>query len=231
MARKLTSEEFIKKSKEIHGDKYDYSLVEFKNVRGRIKLIYDNVIYEQLAYAHLQGKSPDKTPFKITNEDFIKKSIEIFGNIFDYSLVNCDGVKSKVKLLYDGKVYEQVISDHLYGHLPRGIIKESKGITTIVDYLKNNNIEYVREYYYDDCKNINYLRFDFFLPKINTLIEYDGRQHFESVSIFGGDEALKITQNNDKIKNEYCKKNRIPLLRISYLEDIYLKLERFMNYT
>ena len=97
--------------------------------------------------------------------------------------------------------------------------------------LKNNNIEYVREYYYDDCKNINYLRFDFFLPKINTLIEYDGRQHFESVSIFGGDEALKITQNNDKIKNEYCKKNRIPLLRISYLEDIYLKLERFMNYT
>ena len=29
MARKLTSEEFIKKSKEIHGDKYDYSLVEF----------------------------------------------------------------------------------------------------------------------------------------------------------------------------------------------------------
>jgi len=229
MARRLTSEEFIKKSKEIHGDKYDYSLVDFKNVRSKIKLIYDNVIYEQFAYAHLQGKSPDKAPFKITNENFIKKSIELFGNIFDYSLVECDGMKSKVKLIYDDKVYEQVISDHLYGHLPRGIIKESKGITNIVNYLKNNNIEYIREYYYHDCKNINYLRFDFFLPKMNILIEYDGRQHFESVSIWGGDDALKITQNNDRIKNEYCKKNRIPLLRISYLEDVELILSNYLE--
>lgn len=232
MARKLTNEEFIKKSKKIHGDKYDYSLVDFKNVRGKVKLIYNDVIYEQLAYAHLQGKSPDRLPLKITNDEFINKSIEIFGDIFGYSLVECNGMKGKIKLIYNDKIYEQIVSDHLYGHLPRGIIKESKGITKIVNFLENNNIEYIREYYYNDCKNINYLRFDFFLPEINTLIEYDGRQHFESVDIWGGEEALLKQKINDEIKNNYCIKNRIPLLRISYLEDVNTKLNDYfsMNY-
>jgi hypothetical protein len=97
----LSQEEFIKKSKEIHGDKYDYSLVKFKNVRGKIKLIYDGKIYEQYAYANLQGKSPTK----ITNRDFIKRSRELFSDMFDYSLVKCDGVNKKVKLIYNGEIY------------------------------------------------------------------------------------------------------------------------------
>jgi hypothetical protein len=105
----LSQEEFIKKSKEIHGDKYDYSLVKFKNVRGKIKLIYDGKIYEQYAYANLQGKSPEMLPTKITNRDFIKRSRELFSDMFDYSLVKCDGVNKKVKLIYNGEIYEQTV--------------------------------------------------------------------------------------------------------------------------
>ena len=65
------------------------------------------------------------------------------------------------------------------------------------------------------------------LPETNTLIEYDGRQHFESVDIWGGEDALLKRKINDEIKNNYCIKNRIPLLRISYLEDVNTKLNEY----
>lgn len=66
--------------------------------------------------------------------------------------------------------------------------------------------------------------------KVTTLIEYDGRQHFEPISDFGGEEGFKITQNNDSIKNKYCKNNNIPLLRIPYwdFDNIELILNNFL---
>jgi hypothetical protein len=229
MPKKLTTEEFILKSKEIHGDKYDYSLVNFKNVRSKIKIIHNGVIYEQLAYAHLQGKSPEMVPFKITNDVFIEKSKIIHGDIFDYSLVDCNGSNNKVKLIYKEKLYKQCLSDHLRGHLPRGIIIDSKGVRDIVNILENRKIKYDREHYYEDCKNVNYLRFDFYLPDYNILIEYDGRQHFEVVDIWGGEKGLKKIKINDNIKNNYCEKNGIPLLRISHFENVEDKLNEYLT--
>ena len=227
--KKMTEDDFIRKSKEIHGDKYDYSLVDFKNVRGKIKIIYNGLIYEQIGYAHLQGNSPEMLSIKITDDEFIRRSKEINGDIFDYSLVDCDGSNNKVKLIYKEKVYKQCLSDHLRGHLPRGIIIDSKGVRDIVNILENKKIKYDREHYYVDCKNINYLRFDFYLPDYNLLIEYDGRQHFEVVDIWGGVEGLKKRKLNDEIKNKYCIKNRIPLLRISYLENVEDKINEYLT--
>ena len=227
--KKMTENDFIRKSKEIHGDKYDYSLVDFKNVRSKIKIIYNGVIYEQLGYAHLQGKSPEMVPFKITNDVFIEKSKIIHGDIFDYSLVDCNGSNSKVKLIYKEKLYKQCLSDHLRGHLPRGIIIDSKGVRDIISILEDRKIKYNREHYYKDCKNVNYLRFDFYLPDYNILIEYDGRQHFEVVDIWGGEEGLRKTKINDNIKNDYCKKNGIPLLRISHFENVEDELNKYLT--
>ena len=51
---------------------------------------------------------------------------------------------------------------------------------------------------------------------ILLLIEYDGIQHYKSIEYFGGMESLKSQQRRDKIKNEYCNENKIPLLRIPY---------------
>jgi very-short-patch-repair endonuclease len=227
----LTSEEFIIKSKEIHGDKYDYSLVNFKNVRGKIKIIHNGVIYEQLAYAHLQGKSPEMVPIKITNSEFIRRSKEIHGDIFDYSLLECNGNKNNIKLIHNGVIYDQCTSDHLNGHLPKNLEnmnRISKGVGKIIKNLTDKKIKYIREYKFKDCRNINYLRFDFYLPDYNILIEYDGRQHFESIDLWGGDIEFEKRKINDGIKNDYCKKNGISLLRISHLEDVDSKLNDFL---
>ena len=69
---------------------------------------------------------------------------------------------------------------------------------------------------FDDCKKKRTLPFDFYIPLLNLLIEYDGAQHFESPEIFGGEEGLQERQENDKIKNDYCSKNGIKLVRIPY---------------
>ncbi len=62
------------------------------------------------------------------------------------------------------------------------------------------------------------MRFDFYLPKLNILIEYDGEQHFREVSCFGGEKEFLKRKINDGIKTDYAKNNAIPLLRIPYFE-------------
>lgn len=60
------------------------------------------------------------------------------------------------------------------------------------------------------------LRFDFWLPDINTIIEFDGKHHFKPIEYFGGEYSFKKVKINDQLKNNYCKENNITLLRISY---------------
>jgi hypothetical protein len=50
-----------------------------------------------------------------------------------------------------------------------------------------------------------------------------------SVKLFGGEEGFKKRKKNDDIKNKYCKENRIPLLRISYFEDVNTKLNDYFK--
>ena len=227
MTKRLTTEEFIERSKRIHGDKYDYSLVNYINSSTPVKLIYDGVIYEQNPRNHLNGFKCENIK-GLTQEEFISKSKEIHGDIFDYTILDFSNVRNKVKLIYNGVIYEQLGYAHLQGKLPRGIQSESKGVTKIAEILTDKNIKYIREYKFEDCRNIKYLRFDFYLPDYNILIEYDGRQHFESIDLWGGDSEFEKRKINDGIKNKYCKKNRIPLLRISHLEDVDSKLNDFL---
>lgn len=105
-----------------------------------------------------------------------------------------------------------------------GCLNKSKGEWFIENVLENNHIDYIYQKRFLDCKNIKPLPFDFYLPKYNICIEYDGSQHTIANDFWGGENALKITQQNDNIKNQYCKNNNINLIRIPYTmnkDDIY----------
>ena len=99
----------------------------------------------------------------------------------------------------------------------------SNGEIRIMRFLQSNNIEFKKEYKFQDCKNINLLPFDFYLPKYNICIEYDGEQHYRPIN-FGGcsnEKAMKSFQStciNDNIKNQYCVNHNINLLRIPYYD-------------
>lgn len=108
MVRKLTTEEFIEKAKTIHGDKYDYSLVEYKTNQDKVKIICKNCgrIFEQKPNNHLQdkgclncGQLKSHQKRLKTTEEFIKEAKKIYGKKYDYSEFEYEGAKVKGKIL------------------------------------------------------------------------------------------------------------------------------------
>jgi hypothetical protein len=113
-----------------------------------------------------------------------------------------------------------------YKVLPTNILKRrgcphcsnmmnSKGVQAIKEYLDNNGLDYEEEFKFDDCRNKYPLRFDIFLQSKNLVIEFDGQFHFHNKL---NNESLLGTQENDKIKNQYCINKNINLIRIPYWE-------------
>lgn len=82
-------------------------------------------------------------------------------------------------------------------------------------FLDKHEIPYERGKRYSDCKDKRTLPFDFYLPTYNMIIEFDGPHHFMEV---WGIEHFEMTKRHDKMKNEYCKNNNIPILRIPYYQ-------------
>jgi len=95
--------------------------------------------------------------------------------------------------------------------------------------LKKRKILFESQKKFDGCRNIRELPFDFYLPKYNMCIEFDGVHHFKPMNHWGGKENLIEVKRRDEIKNQYCKDNNIKLLRIKYDENIEEKLSNFFN--
>lgn len=287
-----TTEQFINEAIEIWGDKYDYSLVEYKGALKKVKIIFEGIVFEQVAVQHLKKQSPEKN---LNLENFIRKSKIKHGNKYDYSRVNFVNGDTPVMIGYKGIFYLQKPYNHLSGSKPENIVlsvakntqkfiieanqvhnfkysydktdykknqikvtiicklhgeflqnplshlsgngcplcNESKGEKLISKFLDKNNISYIRQHKFEKCKNVYCLPFDFFIPRYRCVIEFDGKQHFEPIEHFGGIESFEKLKINDKIKNEYCEDNIINLIRIRYdqmeaIEDILN--ETFKNY-
>ena len=69
------------------------------------------------------------------------------------------------------------------------------------------------------------------MKKLTTeqFIEYDGEQHFREVSIWGGKKGFEERKIRDKIKDDFCLKNKLKLIRISYQEDIESRLKEIIK--
>ena len=103
MSRRLTTEEFIAKAREVHGDRYDYSLVEYKrNNRKVLVLCREHGPFEVIPSAHMNGTHCAKCQgrAKLTLDTFLSRSSDAHGETYDYSLVtNVGGLKSKVTII------------------------------------------------------------------------------------------------------------------------------------
>lgn len=222
--------EFIEKSKIIHGDKYDYSLSVYNGNKSPIDIVCkEHGLFSQIVNYHLSGCGCPICggTVKLTTEDFIMKSRFIHGYRYGYNEVEYINNQTKVKIFCEkhSHYFHQIPYSH-FGGCGCPFCNESKGEKEISTYLDSKFIRYHREFKFDDCKNINPLRFDFYLPDHNLCIEYDGKQHFESMDIFGGDIEFEKRKSNDRVKDDYCSRNKINLVRISYSDKI---LERLYN--
>ena len=157
MSRKLTREEFIKRAREVHGDKYDYSKVEYKNRDTKVCIICKEEghgDFLQRPGDHLKGSGcpkHDQGSKKLTTEEFIKRAKKVHGDLYDYSKLVYKGSKEKVCIICKEEEHDeffQLPGDHLKGHgCPRcsgriklttkEFIKEAKDIHgDLYDYSK-----------------------------------------------------------------------------------------------
>lgn len=118
-SRKLTTEEFVERARKVHGDRYDYSKVEYKRSREKVCIICpDHGEFYQMANTHLQGSGCTKcsNKEKIDTKRFIKKSREVHGDKYDYSKVDYKHSKIPVKILCKiHGYYNQMPVNHLQG--------------------------------------------------------------------------------------------------------------------
>ncbi len=229
--------QFIEKANLIHNNFYNYSQVEFTTLKSKVKIICPvHGIFEQSANNHLNGsgcpeckKEKLKKKHSKTTEEFVEKANLIHNNFYNYSLTNYINNKTKVKIICPiHGIFEQTPHNHLHKQgCP--FCSSSHGENEIRNYLKNKNIEFFTEFFFDDLiGDFKPLRFDFYLPNENLLIEYNGKQHYEAIKHFGGEEQLKKQKKYDSLKENYAKSNNYNFLVISYNDNIAERLDKFL---
>lgn len=109
---------------------------------------------------------------------------------------------------------------------------QSKGERQICQFLDENSIEYISQYEISIDSSINssgIAKIDFFLPKFNVAIEYNGIQHYKKIPYFEQGRTLELQQTRDKYIQNYCLEHEIKLIEIPYNEDIGKYLNQLKN--
>lgn len=153
------------------------------------------------------------------------KEIEQRFNKRNYKVVEVFRKNGSTYIKYECKKHPNKIQTIQLSNFINGcgcaFCKRSKGEEKIRCFLEDNDITYIPQKIFLDCRNIEPLPFDFYLPDYNMCIEYQGKQHRKPVNLFGkipDVEKQKINFSkqlkNDRIKREYCLDNGIKLLCI-----------------
>lgn len=223
---KLTTEEFINKANKIHNNKYNYTSVKYVNSHTKVNitcLIHGD--FKQKPNNHLNGancpkcgKISQRKNKKLTKLKFIEKSNCVHNNKYNYCETKYSASRNKIKIICPKHgIFIQNAGSHLSGHgCPN--CNESKGELKIKKLFNKKKVNYVFQKTFNECRNQNNrkLKFDFYLPEHNILIEYDGKQHYKPIEYFGGSNSFKKLNEYDGIKNDFAKSNKIKLIRISY---------------
>lgn len=229
---KRTTNDFIEKASKIYNDKYSYNKTVYTTAHEKVIVtcpIHGD--FEIIANSHLRGAGcPSCSKYgKMNTEQFIEKAKLVHGNRYDYSKTVYVSARKPVKIICpEHGEFTQIASYHSRGYgCP--LCKGSSGERDIADLLTRNNIKYIPQKTFIGCKFKNLLRFDFYLPDYNLVIEYDGQQHFKPVEYFGGKKIFEENKIRDNIKDNYCHDNDIILCRIKYNESIYDKIKKFIH--
>ena len=243
---KYTTETFIEKAKERHKDKYIYTKVNYIDSQTPVTItcpIHGD--FQQNPRKHLQGmecplctKERIRKLFAYTLEEYIEAVNRMHNNKYDYHLI---------KEYKNGRQYIDVIcpihgkfktmaDSHLRGHgCPQCATENNISETKIYEYIKDNiNRRIVKQ---KKFKWLNGKSLDIYIPSMNIAVEYQGRQHFVPVSIYGGEKHFLKQKQRDIDKYNECKEHNIKLFYFSkekeipneYLDIIYTEEEELLK--
>ena len=212
----------IEKCKLIHKNKYDYSKSVYLGNRKKIIIICPiHGDFLMTPFNHCISKQGCKyCNYILTTDDFIKRSNKMHKNRYDYSKsVYCnDRVKIEIICKKHGSFFQRPSSHYTGNGCPT--CRQSTGEKLISEFLDENFIKYEQQKKFIDCKNKLQLKFDFYISDFNIIIEYDGIQHYKPIEFFGGQQRFNYELKLRNIKENYCEKNGIKLIKISYNDNI-----------
>lgn len=227
---KLSSEEIVVRARKVHGTKYDYSKLVYESPSKKVTIICPiHGEFLQRVADHLRGSGcrhcayeVRKCPHKLTTKEFIKRANKVHNSRYDYSKVEYLGDAEKVTIIcpIHGE-FNQAPGMHVRGKQGCPKCNSSRGEKEVAKVLSTFRIAYSTQKQFPDCQFKRLLSFDFYLPDSNTVIEFDGVQHYQPIRFRGmsakrAQETFELTQKKDRIKDEYCKLHSIRLIRIPY---------------
>lgn len=243
MPAKLTQDQFIEKASKKHNNYYDYSLVKYIDSKTKVEILCpQHGSYFQQPNNHLHGQrcigcmGEAVRKARLSNTDlFILKSKKIHGDKYDYSLVKYKTGKDKVIIICKKHgEFLQTPFAHSCPSMKQGCphCYISKGEDEIEKFLIKNQIEYIHQFKNKNCinpKTNKCLSFDFYIPSINTVVEYHGEQHYKKMGDYFENRAggLEGRQHRDKIKKEFCLSNKINYIEIPYTQ--YDNIQQILN--
>lgn len=157
------------------------------------------------------------------NLEFIKKASIVHKNKYDYNKVQYITTEEKVCIICPkhGEFW-QTPHSHLKGYgCPK--CSQSKGESCIESYLNLKNIKFTKYKQISVPTNIRpsgVIYVDFYIPEINTIIEYNGEQHYIPIKHFGGEIKFQKQVIRDNWLRNYCIEENINLIEIKYNEDV-----------
>lgn len=215
----LTKEEFIEKAKDVHGDKYNYSNVEYINAKNKVCIICpEHGEFYQTPDSHIHGANCPKCNtvrnYKYSIKEFVEKSKKIHGDKYDYSKAEYVNYKTPLCIIcQEHGEFWQKPKEHFKGcGCPS--CDESKLEREVKLFLEKNDIKYEREKRFEWLRYKYPLVIDFYLPDYNIAIECQGEQHFKDRKFFENYSFEKRIEM-DNLKFELCKKNGLKVLYYS----------------
>jgi DNA G:T-mismatch repair endonuclease len=198
MSKKLTTEQFISKARKIHGDKYDYSEVDYINALVKIKIICpEHGEFWQVPNTHcgIYGCGCPKCAqisFRLnrslTTEQFISKARKIHGDKYDYSKVDYVTNETKVKI---------ICSEHgEFWQVPNSHIDGKSGCPQCGIISRSRKQSYSLEQFIEKAKKVHRDKYDY------SKVEYD--RWWTKVKIICPEHGEFIQSSNNHLHGRGC---------------------------
>ena len=230
---KKTTEQFIKEAIKTHGEKYDYSKVNYNLCQDKVIIICPkHGEFEQRPLSHIQGQGCPHCyneskigKYVLGNDNFIKKARKIHGNKYNYSKVKYTLTRNKVIIICPKHgEFEQTPEGHLQGKgCPMCGNQLSKAEIALYEYICNfiSKDDIIKR----DRSVLGNLELDIYIPKLQIAIEYNGlRWHSEEFNKDKNYHLNKLIKCNEKgvkliqiFEDEWIERQEIVLKKIKHI--------------
>lgn len=227
---KKTSEQFITQVKQLHGDVFTFARTNYVGDGVKVTITCkQHGDFTPTPSNILRGSGcpvcalEEASKRNRKDQDvFIEQAACTHDNKYDYSLVEYKNSITPVNIICPVHgVFQQKPSIHLDQRCGCQMCSSSRGELEVKKWLQQQGIPFIQQQMFDECFDKRRLKFDFFLPRHNTLIEFNGIQHYRNVPLFKhSNDTFEDVVRRDKIKVEFANKKGLRLIVVPYTVNV-----------